>query len=580
MVYKKFIIENYKGIENIELDFSRNDLVLLLGINESGKTTILKAIEAFDYRNDPISTSLKSTFLSSVRNKSNINFTGDVKITAEIYLDNEISREDFSKEISMLRKKEISKKRASLVENFLHYINSQRTISISRCFNFNNGQFMDHYYEINTEHYIKNDKYLEKLVSKAIVGLCAFIMYFEDFRDIIPETITVKKTSTGYNEDWYEIIDGLFYSSNQGYNIDTLRNYYPARKGDASTLLNRVNTELNKVFTDKWKKLSGVKDINKARIEYNEKEEYFEFEIVDNDDTTYKIDERSKGARWYLSFLMKTEFRRKKLRNIGKTIFLLDEPASNLHSSAQTNMIQDFERLSEDTTVIYSTHSQYLISTSNIKNTYIVNKQDGIISCTKWGDYIHGKNVETSYYQPLYDHLQIVPNSFTIPWNKALIVEGPTDFHVLQVMYQLIFDKKPDFVIYPGTSACKLHDLISLNLGWGSNFVVLLDSDKEGKKYRKQYIEDFQIDENSVMCLPIENMKIEKYFSNRDKREISVLAFDNCTSDNLTKKQFAASLGIIFNDESNIKRLKNCLDSETIEKFSNLFNLVMLKLNK
>ena len=93
---------------------------------------------------------------------------------------------------------------------------------------------MDHYYEINTEHYIKNDKYLEKLVSKAIVGLCAFIMYFEDFRDIIPETITVKKTSTGYNEDWYEIIDGLFYSSNQGYNIDTLRNYYPARKGDAS----------------------------------------------------------------------------------------------------------------------------------------------------------------------------------------------------------------------------------------------------------------------------------------------------------------------------------------------------------
>ena len=65
----QFIIENYKGIENIELDFSRNDLVLLLGINESGKTTILKAIEAFDYRNDPISTSLKSTFLSSVRNK-------------------------------------------------------------------------------------------------------------------------------------------------------------------------------------------------------------------------------------------------------------------------------------------------------------------------------------------------------------------------------------------------------------------------------------------------------------------------------------------------------------------------------
>ena len=34
--------------------------------------------------------------------------------------------------------------------------------------------------------------------------------------------------------------------------------------------------------------------------------------------------------------------------------------------------------------------------------------------------------------------------------------------------------KKKKFVIYPGTSADKLNNLISLNIGWGANFNVVL----------------------------------------------------------------------------------------------------------
>ena len=69
--YKSIDIRRFKGLEHVSLNFSRNDLVLLLGLNESGKTSILKAIESFDFNNDPEPRKLKS-FFTSIRNKQDI----------------------------------------------------------------------------------------------------------------------------------------------------------------------------------------------------------------------------------------------------------------------------------------------------------------------------------------------------------------------------------------------------------------------------------------------------------------------------------------------------------------------------
>ena len=53
MKYNKFTIRNYRAIEGpMEINIKKNKLVPLIGTNESGKTTILQAIFAFDYAND------------------------------------------------------------------------------------------------------------------------------------------------------------------------------------------------------------------------------------------------------------------------------------------------------------------------------------------------------------------------------------------------------------------------------------------------------------------------------------------------------------------------------------------------
>ena len=47
MIYNKITINNFKGIKNIELNLENNRIITLVGLNESGKTTIMEAIKFF-----------------------------------------------------------------------------------------------------------------------------------------------------------------------------------------------------------------------------------------------------------------------------------------------------------------------------------------------------------------------------------------------------------------------------------------------------------------------------------------------------------------------------------------------------
>ena len=44
MFYKSFSVKNYRGINEIQMDLSNNRILTLVGLNESGKTTALEAV--------------------------------------------------------------------------------------------------------------------------------------------------------------------------------------------------------------------------------------------------------------------------------------------------------------------------------------------------------------------------------------------------------------------------------------------------------------------------------------------------------------------------------------------------------
>ena len=566
--FESFEVKNFKGIETVRVDLARNGLVLLLGLNESGKTTILKAIEAFSYLNDP-SPDFDPAFFQKIRKKSAINKDIEASITATIKFDGKLPAIKAQK----LWGKELTEGDIQAMNGFIHDLNKHGIVEIKRVFPFKNGTPRRYFYRIVSPHPFASDP-LANFIAQEIVSICPFIIYFEDFKDQIPEKIFIRKErQDSFDPSWYDIIDGLFYNTDQEYSIESFRKFFSRTNplpDDASTVETRVNSTLNKTFTTKWKNLSGVKEIEKTVLKYNHHSQtpHFTLKVVDSDGTTYSVDERSKGALWYLSFLMKTEFRSKKMRkHSGKPVFLIDEPASNLHSTAQGNMINDFRKLAQDTSIVYTTHSQYLISTQNIKNTYIIERDEGIVEAIPWGQYLSRQNAQVSYYQPLANLLNIVPTTFDVPWRECVITEGPSDRHVLISLFRLLNDKEPPFVIYPGTGAESLDQLISLNLGWNSSFVVLLDADQEGRNAGKRYKEEFQID-SEVMYLPSDSKKIEKCFSKNEMLALRSVYLPSNSGGKVTKKEFAAIWGILASEDAAIsKKVKHHLSSDTLARF-------------
>lgn len=568
--YEGFRIRSFRGLEDVSVSFSKDELVLLLGLNESGKTSILRANEAFDYTNDPGPANLKPYF-TSIRNKHDISSNKPCLLTATISFEKDLTYSLFKK---ILLAAGFGSAFKSEVEELLRLLNRDRRLSVTRVIPFSDGNPGRSYYRVEDGPSFSSEK-LEHVVAQTIVMHCPFIMYFEDFQDAIPARIFTSKNSDAYNQTWYDIIDGLFYNTNPSYNIKNFETYFNSknpRLDDASTFLERVNQTLQKTFTEKWEDLAGVQEIERAKIMYHDKgPKYFEIKVTEKDGTTYSVHERSKGAVWYLAFLMKTEFRRKKLREgSGKPVYLIDEPASNLHSTAQQKMVEDFVRLVEDTSLIYTTHSQYLISPSHIKHAYVVSRSGGVVKCTRWSDYIKGKNAVTSYYQPLYDCLQIVPNHFEIPWQEALITEGPSDALTLELMREVL-GLKSEEVIYPGTSANNLGTLISLNLGWGARFRVLLDSDPTGVRQKSKYEETFGLREGTVVLLPGSRTRIEGMFSAPEKSGLYKLATGEIVDD-VSKDEFLAAVRVLRAKKGAVvPEIKKLLSKETKDKFKTLF---------
>ncbi len=569
--FESFEVKNFKGIETVRVDLARNGLVLLLGLNESGKTTILKAIEAFSYLNDP-SSDVDPAFFQKIRKKSAINKDIEASITATIKFDGKFPEIKARK----LWGKELTEGDIQAINGFIHDLNEQGRVEIERVFPFKNGTPRRYFYRIVSSHPFVSSP-LANFIAQEFVSICPFIIYFEDFKDQIPEKIFIRKQrQDSFDPSWYDIIDGLFYNTDPEYSIESFRKFFSKTNplpDDASTVETRVNSTLNKTFTIKWKNLSGVKEIEKTVLKYNHNLQtpHFTLKVVDSDGTTYSVDERSKGALWYLSFLMKTEFRSKKMRkHSGKPVFLIDEPASNLHSTAQRNMINDFRKLAQDTSIVYTTHSQYLISTQNIKNTYIVERDEGLVEAIPWGHYLSRQNAQVSYYQPLANLLKIVPTTFDVPWKKCVITEGPSDRHVLISLFRLLNDKEPPFVIYPGTGAEHLDQLIALNLGWNSSFVVLLDADQVGRNAGKRYKEEFQID-SEVMYLPSDSKKIEKCFSKDEMLALRSVYLPSNSVGKVTKKEFAAIWALASEDAEISQNVKHHLSSDTLARFENIF---------
>lgn len=596
MKFTYFKFKNFKGIEEQTLDLSKHsksNIFTLVGLNESGKTTILEAINYFAHKPESsdvlgiydinygdihnfIPINKRDNFNDCIRIEAGIEIekSEEDHIKSLIFKEHDIVVSDVSKSFSYIQE--------YYFENSIHQPNLNKSLWTYRILG-------------KKKRARKNKKITNEQaasVSIWIVSNLPSILYFPNFLFDFPEKIYLNETSDKKHVFYKNIIQDLLDSLKNDTNIEDhlltrIKSPDINDQRNLNSLIGKMESQLTKVVFRSWdeifhKKLS-MKEIV-LRHGTDAQGIYLEFNIKDSVDT-YRIIERSLGFRWYFVYILLTQFRsyRKKNKN---AFFLFDEPASNLHPSAQAELLNSFVNLPN---VLYTTHSHYLINPKWLESTYVVknkgidyddeaafNSKNTEISVMKYREFSTRYPNQSNYFQPILEVLDYKPaNLELVP--KVVITEGKNDFYTFMYYQEVIQGYKRPVKFVPGTSAGNLESLISLYLGWGAKFVVLLDSDREGIKQKNRYLDAFGcVLEGRVLTyqdISSEwvNFETEKLFSDGDKNKVQLLLYPE--SKKYNKKVFNRSIQESYVTSNSIK-----LDSETMKNFKMVFDGLKLNL--
>lgn len=521
MKITKFTIKNYRAIEKIDLilNYSINPII---GINEAGKTSVLKAILAFDKTRDRFNNGEHLEYQNKYSTKS----TKNSEISATLLFD----KKELETLIENLKLKTDSKDYKTIIKS-----NTKTEFILIRDLSADKKK----YKYLNTN---LSEKTNEK-IAKFLVLTLPYILYFDDFADRVPQEVEfpedfreTAKLKRNKNRDWQEIIQEIFKRADtEGIDEEDgeipLQTYLNVEDTDTKTdILSDVEDTLNKEIINEWKKIkkSGKKfadDSDELELVLVNENNTFKFKVKDKSHKekkrTFDISERSKGFQWFFNYMIKLKFNPNYKEKLENSIFLLDEPGSYLHSSAQSELLKELQRVSEKNYIIYCTHSQYLLNPDIIKlgSIKIAEKKKSKITLQNFGTYKSTK--DKGALSPIYQALQLnFAHDFL---GNIIITEGVTDYYFFSLIkkHTKLFNKKTKII--PSSGASQSSTLISLAISFSDNFVIFLDNDRAGKSAKKKYLKEFgeQLEKNiHFYSDTIDNFQLESFLSKSDENKL------------------------------------------------------------
>lgn len=592
-----FEIKNFKGINHtkIELSGTPGSIYTLVGLNESGKTTILEAINYFSADTDGVHALAQKNHLvekveTLVPKKHKSNFNGEVSVTAGVKLnlkDKAQIKKHFEESYDSLLNVDsipdlLTINRRSIFEKsaFKKVTNTWAPFSPSILRNNENEEQETLVLSDETEEWNFLANYVRSLLPR--------IVYFPTFLFEFPEKIQISDgvSTVEGNEYFKAAINDALYSIDPALNLkehiidrvlevekgSPFANFFAKwfgsdEKERVDAVLSQLSSKLSKEIFGKWKSVLGS-DIGNKELDIqidvqggsgNNREVFLTLSVKDGYNK-FKISERSLGFRWFFCFLLFTRFFR--VADGQGAIFLFDEPASNLHSLAQSKLLDSLKDVAQNTNdIIYSTHSHYLINPLWLETAFIVMNgevkdtiidvdfgvEDMDIKVRKYKTFV-GENSENGhYFQPILDQLEIEPSLLQLVSN-AVIVEGKSDFYILN-WYKKYHNPDLDINFVPVGSVFKAAGVISLYLGLARKFVFLHDNDPAGHEARRQYLEALPLSQSQLVSInepftdsvkAIEslissNMKTairDKYGATRCTKKLILRAFSESLSGN------------------------------------------------
>ncbi len=602
MKYTGFEIRNYRAIEGpLFIDLSKNSLVPIVGINECGKTTILQAIYCFDYLNDAEYSGkhlkdTKNLYKTSEKFPPVISANVEIKYTqlAELYQDFLYSKslKNTTEEIEEIDDENYD-------ENGKEDILDISEISVKLPINKTDKLILSIDRDLTSQKYfIRNwpkyevyTKLFHNLFSEYLISRLPYILYNDDFMDRPPTFIRIPNIKPKLISGWISIYERLFNSTDEEYSLFKIINESDSRRRDA--IISDVQEVINKTLSKAWKtfllgnhsslqvKLSIIPNSNNSEIaNFKNVLEIKIVEKIQNKERPFHVIDRSKGFLWFFNFVMKLEFNPKIIGDAKNTIYLLDEPGSYLHYTAQEKLCKKLVDISTNHgNVIYCTHSHTLLNPKLIplNSIYIVEKdKNKNINATRLPQ-VKTKIESNNAYQPIHEALQISAFNFGTNSHTLIAVEGIYDKYAIE----LFIDLEKNISILPGTSADSIKKNIQFLNAFNKEYVAIWDNDTEGREhYKKAAIFFGEFESQKFDLLPSKNAKdrrMEEMFNPIDLELINKeLGLDKNTSYERTISN------LYYAKSEKKKKILKAISEETFNNFKVLKTIIdkRLKISK
>lgn len=567
MKLKEVTIHRYKSFETEQKFDLEDDITILVGMNESGKTSALEAIAKTRYFQDDKSFEFNSTHDYPRKDKKRMEKNGEnpEAITCVYEIDNEL-KQTIEEEMGKGVLKSTSFSVTTKYDN-------RRTISIS----IDARKFIEYKTKelgISSETLnekllkVKNKSDLEAIQNEyteenKVAGIKLFVKYFENKNNwendpigeyIYRVIVAPKIPKFLYYDEYYSLPSRI--SFEQLNEKSLAESEYKTAKAlieladiNVSDIVKATNFEdfiaeleatesiISQELFKYWqtnKNLNITFQIDKKE-QANNYGNYIVEHILDirvkNKGVSLPLKNRSKGFNWFFSFLV--WFKKIQEDQNSNYILLLDEPGLNLHAAAQADLLRFLEDLSQNYQIVYTTHSPFMITSDKLQRVRTILETDrgSVIS-----DSIQEKDPKTLF--PLQAALgyNIAQNLFIS--KKNLLVEGVSDLIYLQYMSAILENAgkiglSRDITIVPTGGLEKVATFISLLRSNDLQIVCLLDSftDPKGKAKLDNMIAQKIINQKNIRFFYefLDNRKradIEDLFTKNDYIKLFNRTFD------------------------------------------------------
>ena len=410
-------ISNFRSIKELEIKFDPSCLVLV-GINESGKSNILKALALLDDGNDPTKEDIRVPLRNEPKIEDNDSYVRFIFRLDEQEVDGII--EVISQKVLSENKNQVIAQfnggdldlRAFCLQrgqtgNYKVFISNKDRYAVTWLINKGykilsswkkltdacpadfliknkSGEelllanqdliYGPDYENIPAEYLVDaNIKDLDNLVTDAVTKIvdeekseCLFWKYDENY--VLPSSIVIKDFSN--NPDSCIPLKNMFVMAEYENIEDIQKAMSGATEEDPhpfANLLDAVADKTNEYFHGAWKEYKNVS--------FQLRQNGNNIDISVQEKNRFSFAKRSDGFKRFISFLLMISLNVKK-GSLKGDLLLIDEPDLFLHPSGARYLRDELIRISKTNYVVYSTHSIFMIDNKKIDRHILVKKEN------------------------------------------------------------------------------------------------------------------------------------------------------------------------------------------------------------